>query len=76
LYGEGLDPKATSRHIILVVQDDNVLLYIDGQYMPGNYEGLLADSPNAGTIGQAVVNFDAVQTQCAFTDLWLWRIGD
>lgn len=76
LYGEGLDTRTTSRHVILVVWNDSLSLYIDGQYMPGNYEGLLADSPNAGTIGQAVVNFDAVQTQCTFTDLWLWRIGD
>jgi hypothetical protein len=75
VYGEGLDPKTTSHHVILVVWDDVLSLYIDGQYVPGNYEGLLAASPNAGTIGQAVVNFDPVQTQCSFNDLWLWRIG-
>ena len=76
LYGEGLDPKTTSRHVILVVQDEALSLYIDGQYMSGNYDDLLTDSPEAGTIAQAVVNFDAVQTQCTFSDLWVWRIGE
>jgi len=76
LYGEGLDPEVISRHVILVVQNDTLSLYVDGLYMPGSYDDLLADSPDAGTIGQAVVNFDAVQTECSFDDLWLWRIGD
>ncbi len=76
LYGEGLDPKTTSHHVILVVWEDKVYFYVDGEYMVGDYTGLLAKSPTTGTLAQAVVNFDAVQTQCSFSDLWLWRIGD
>lgn len=75
LYGEGLDPEAAVYHVVLIAQGDALALYVDGQYIVGDYAGLADDSPDAGTIAQAVVNFDAVQTQCVFSDLWLWRIG-
>jgi hypothetical protein len=76
VYGEGLDPEAFSHHVILIVWEEHVYFYVDGQLMPGDYEGLLEESPDEGTIAQAVVNFDAVQTSCTFSNVWLWRIGE
>jgi hypothetical protein len=56
-------------HALVVVANDTTLYY----YIDGNYVGTLKNPPSEGTIENAVVNFESVDTSCEFTDTWLWR---
>jgi hypothetical protein len=71
----GVDPRFIEtpanggRHHLLVIADESTLYF----YIDGHFVGTASDTPAAGEVGAAVVNFDQVVTTCQFDDLWLWR---
>ena len=68
LYGtrEGL---GQGQHHLLIIADDNTLyFYVDRQYV-----GTVDDPPREGQVGIAVVNFEALNTSCSYSNLWLWE---
>lgn len=71
IYGENLDPKLTSRDVILIVHNQKIHYYIDGKHV-----GSMDYTPTAGEIGIAVVNFDQVDTSCQFNNIWLWTLDN
>lgn len=68
IYGENPDFGGGDHHLLIIADGSTLLYYIDGQYV-----GRLDSSPAVGTIGNAVVNFEGVNTTCRFTNTWLWR---
>lgn len=62
-------PGTTGRHHMLVIADRETMYY----YLDGYLVGTVANPPQIGEIGAAVVNFDSTITTCSFADLWLWR---
>lgn len=68
LYGEGL--SAVSQRALLVVAVEEMIYY----YIDGQFAGWLENPPAAGEIGNAVVNFEPIDTQCEFRDTWLWKL--
>lgn len=60
-------PTNSSYHILLIAIDDEVRLFVEGEYV-GSIESINAD----GGIGQAVINYDPGDTTCQFDNLWVW----
>ncbi|MFN8376828.1 MAG: hypothetical protein U0694_28645 [Anaerolineae bacterium] len=59
-------------HDLLVIANGDILYY----YIDGLHVGTLTLSASEGSIGNAVVNFDPIDTTCQFNDTWLWRWGE
>lgn len=60
------------RHYLLVIVSDEVIHY----YLDERYVGSLDSIPRIGGLGIAAVNYDDVETGCAFDDLWLLSFDD
>ena len=56
-------------HLLIIAVDDVVKLYIDGQYISTQENTAIA-----GTISNAVINFDLGTTSCQFRDTWVWSL--
>lgn len=56
--------------MVLIANEDQVYFYINGQYV-----AMLQHPLSIGAIGTAVVNFDAVMTNCDYRNLWIWSWG-
>lgn len=69
IYGQGLDPQRNSHSLLVIVSDERVYYYIDG-----TFAGTMSYAPAAGEVGAAVVNFEAVNTDCTFDNFWLWSL--
>lgn len=68
IFGENPPVDKASYHLLVVALEDRVHYYVDGLY-----SGTL-DLPAAeGAVGNAVVNFEPVNTSCRFRDTWVWR---
>jgi len=61
--GESGDPG----HYLLVIATDEVIHY----YLDEEHVGSMVSQPRVGSIGIAVVNYEAVDTSCKFDRLWL-----
>lgn len=59
----------TGRYHLLVIAADDLLRF----YVNGRYAGTAQYAPVAGEVGIAVVNFDPLEVNCQFNDMWLWR---
>lgn len=68
LYAQNPAYATLLNHALLVVVRDDVLHY----YVNHTYAGQLDITPVTGVIGNALVNFEANNTACDFTDTWLW----
>jgi len=66
IYGNRPAPASGSHHLLAIVSDAVIHYYLDGRYM-----GSLDSRPRIGGLGIAAVNYQEVDTSCAFTDLWL-----
>ena len=66
IYGQR-QPPAGQEHYLLVIATDEIIHY----YLDEVYVGSLPSQPRVGSIGIAVVNYDAVDSECRFDDLWL-----
>jgi hypothetical protein len=68
IYGETPDFTGDSRHLLLIVRGDTLLLYVDGRYV-----GQMPDLMRDGSVGNAVINFEPISTTCQFKDTWVWN---
>jgi hypothetical protein len=67
IFGQKPGWEGEAHALIVIAQGDQLYYYIDGQYA-GTLENPVVD----GEIGNAVVNFEAIDTSCRFDDTWLW----
>lgn len=68
LFGEGLTGGTGPYTLLVIAQGEQLLYYANGDYM-----GRLENPAVAGTVGIAVVNYEAINTSCNFRNTWLWR---
>ena len=66
IYGNLGASSAGSHDLLVIVSDEVVHYYLDERYV-----GSLDSIPRIGGVGIAAVNYDEVETGCAFDDLWL-----
>ena len=66
-HGKRQPDRAATRQLLLIVSDDVAHLYVDEEYA-----GSLPSQPRIGSLGIGVVNYEAVDTTCDFSDLWLY----
>ena len=66
IYGQREPPADSMRQLLLIVSDEIIHFYLDEVYA-----GSLPSQPRFGSLGIAVVNYEAVDSACQFTDLWL-----
>lgn len=69
--GGGLSPARNEHKLLMVVYGGRLDYYIDGWHV-----GAMSYPPRTGELGTAVVNFEAVDTNCVFEDLWLWSLDE
>ncbi len=68
VFGEKPVSNKTSYHLLVVVLSDQTLYYVDGALA-----GSLDTPAITGAVGNAVVNFEPINTSCRFADTWVWR---
>lgn len=71
VYVDQLPNTDSTYDLLLIAVGERVFYYVDGYYV-----GQLEMASGAGGIGEAVVNFEALDTACRFDDLWVWRLHD
>ena len=71
IFGKGLSPARNEHKLLMVVYGGRLHYYIDGWHV-----GAMTYPPRTGELGTAVVNFEAVDTNCVFEDLWLWSLDE
>lgn len=54
--------------IVLIVRDEQVHYYLDGDHAAS-----MIVSMRDGSIAEAVINFNSVNTNCQFNNLWVWQ---
>lgn len=71
LFGESTNPdwRSGSQALLLVRLDDTVHYFVNRQYV-----GTTAITAVDGEVGNVVVNYEAMDTFCQFTDTWVWRL--
>ena len=69
LFGEQGDFDVdAAHHLMVIASGSSVFFYVDGR-SAGQIDIPLGE----GEVGAAVVNFEGIDTTCAFSNLWLWR---
>ena len=68
IYGHSHDIGTGPYHLVVVAAGQMLHYFIEGHYV-----GELATSALNGEIGQTVINFDPLNTQCRFENIWLWQ---
>ena len=71
IFGNGLSPARNEHKLLMVVYGGWLHYYTDGWHV-----GAMTYPPRTGELGTAVVNFEAVDTNCVFEDLWLWSLDE
>ncbi|MCY4466405.1 MAG: hypothetical protein OXE46_12800 [Chloroflexi bacterium] len=66
IYGQREPLPDSTRQLLLIVSDEVIHYYVDEVYA-----GSLPSQPRIGSLGIAVVNYEAVDSTCQFADLWL-----
>lgn len=69
LYGDNIALFDEQHWVVVIANGDTLRYYIDGQYV-----GSLQVEPTAGSVGNAVVNFEPFNTNCVFENTWLWSL--
>lgn len=72
IYGENPAYATQDSHDLLVVMQDGVLHY----YVNRQYAGRMDIEAVTGVVGNALVNFEANNTACNFSDTWVWTWDD
>lgn len=72
IYDENPAWDVTDSSDLVIVMLDGALYFYVNQTFAGTLE---LDLPTAG-VGNVVLNFDAVSSNCEFTDTWVWRLED
>ncbi|MGJ3238249.1 MAG: hypothetical protein ACFE0Q_06045 [Anaerolineae bacterium] len=68
MYREGLDTLQAPYDMVLIVRDDLIHYYLNGQHI-----ATLGVPARDGVISSAVVNFEDINTNCQFNNLWMWQ---
>ena len=71
IFGRRPSPAQNEYQLLVVVYGGWLHYYIDGWHV-----GAMSYPPQTGELGTAVVNFEAVDTNCIFEDLWLWSLDE
>ncbi len=71
VFGQRAPSDADRRHLLLIVQDDEIRFYLDEAYA-----GSLPNQPLIGSVGVAAVNYEEADVTCSFSDLWLLSLDD
>ena len=66
IYGKRPPPAASEHYLLIIATDEVIHYYLDEQHV-----GSMPSEPRVGSIGIAVVNYEAVDSSCQFKDLWL-----
>lgn len=71
LYREGTGWSALdANRLLVIVLADRLLFFVNGRY-----EGALEQAAVEGTVGNALINYDLLETTCEFRDTWLWGLN-
>lgn len=68
VFSDTLPAGGGPHHLLVIALQETVHLYVNGRY-----GGSITANETSGLIGNAVVNFDPVDSNCRFNDLWLWQ---
>lgn len=68
IFGESQNLIGGQHHLLVIANGEKLYYYIDGIY-----RGTINAPISSGAVGNAVVNFDPVDTTCNFNDVWVWR---
>lgn len=66
IYGQRAAAEATERYLMVIATDEELHYFVDEVFV-----GSMSSQPRTGSIGIAVVNYEALETTCRFTDLWV-----
>ncbi len=66
IYGDQAASDGASHYLLVVVSDEVIHYFVDERHV-----GSIDSVPRIGGVGIATVNYDEVETGCAFDDLWL-----
>ncbi len=70
VYGQRATAEDPERYLLVIATDEEMHYFVDEVYV-----GSMESQPRTGSIGIAVVNYEAVETTCLFTDLWVQDFG-
>ena len=65
LYVKRAPGERQERDLLLIAANESLILYVDGAFV-----GSMSAPSASGRIGIAVVNYERVDTNCIFEDLW------
>jgi hypothetical protein len=68
LFGQNPAFTENPHDLLVIVNGDILYYYVDKQHV-----GMLTLPLVEGSVGNAVVNFEPIDTTCQFNDTWLWR---
>ena len=71
LYGRRAAAEDPERYLLVIATDEELHYFLDEVYV-----GSVESQPRTGSIGIAVVNYEAVETTCRFTDLWVQNFDE
>ena len=71
-YNENPDWDVTNRSSLVITVYDGTVYFFVNQTFAGTLD---IEIPDAG-VGNVVLNFDAVSSNCQFTNTWVWRLED
>ncbi|MEQ8673443.1 MAG: hypothetical protein RLP44_27085 [Aggregatilineales bacterium] len=72
IYGESETWITETANTMIVAVNAGTLHY----YVNGNYAGAMPLEPLMGQVGNVLINFEPAESTCAFTDTWLWNLGE
>ncbi|MBN1565903.1 MAG: hypothetical protein JXA10_18820, partial [Anaerolineae bacterium] len=64
-----VDTEQQVNYLLIIAQDDRVTLYINGALV--TQETVL---PGSGRVGIGLLNYEAVRTDCFWTNIWVWPL--
>lgn len=68
IFREHIPDPANSYDLLVIAVGGRILYYVNQEWV-----GTLNESPSAGAVGNAVVNFEPIATSCQFNNTWVWR---
>ncbi|PJF22190.1 MAG: hypothetical protein CUN56_07270 [Phototrophicales bacterium] len=72
IYDENPEWDVTNPSDLVIVTYDDTLYF----YVNQTFAGVLSVDLPAGGVGNVVLNFDSVSSNCQFTNTWVWRLED
>lgn len=67
-FNSRIDLQQVPYEMVLIVRDEHIHYYLNGEHA-ASIEAPIRD----GSIAEAVVNFEAANTNCQFNNTWVWQ---